>query len=154
MNNVMFILMGMVGGLIAHLIEHAHKRWRIKQLAKDELKTLSKEGGFMAGASKEDAKARREFIWSSRVNEILETRLKYPADTGKILGYAADYLRDHATEHKDVDRHMLERVERICRAGSAHLGDLTAPEKTYMKCEKDKSQEKKDAASVQEPRIP
>jgi hypothetical protein len=147
MNNVMFILMGMVGGLIAHLIEHAHKRWRIKQLAKDELKTLSKET-VEDKMAREDAKARREFI-QSQVDEVLDERLKDPAGTGKILDYAASYLHDRAKEHKNIDWHMLERIKRICRAGSEHLRALAPPERISTKWEKDKSQEKKDAASVQ-----
>jgi hypothetical protein len=133
------VVIGMAGGLVALLGEQLYMRWRIKHLAKDGFKSLTKEETAEARAAREDGETRREFI-QSQLDEVLDEHVKDPAGTGKLLDYAASYLRARARTYKERDRRMLERIERICRAGSAHLGNLAPPERISVKWEKDQKE--------------
>lgn len=76
----------------------------------------------------------REFLRlpGGPLDAVLDLKLKSPEMTGKILSYAASYLRERMPAYENrlskSDIAMLERVMHICTAGSEHLSHLAPPE--------------------------
>jgi hypothetical protein len=146
MNYIVDLLAGFVGGCIALFGKETVTR--VKLLAKKELRHTMITDEQMKGIAKEalkqgvslppeakkflsnppdkvetaEEKARKEFM-QAQLDEVLDERLKTAAGTEKMLSYAAAYLHDRAASKSvtEVDWRMLERIARICRAGSVSL---------------------------------